>query len=184
MSKCSVCKSVFKKVYKLQKTCLDSSCILEYSRIVKEKEEKKRWQKRKKELATTSKSYPKLKSEAKAVFQKYCRIRDNNLPCISCGKKESNQWDGGHYRKAEVYSGVIFDERNVNKQCSRPCNKDLHGNEVQYRIGLIAKIGLKEVEELEELANRTRYTKWTRDQLNSIVEEYKLKIKNYERINS
>lgn len=184
MSKCKVCNALFTRVYLMQKTCLNPPCIIKYSKAEKEKKSQKEWKDRKKQLSITSKSYSQLKREAKTVFQKYCRIRDNNLPCISCGKKESNQWDGGHYRKAEVYSGVIFDERNVNKQCSRPCNKDLHGNEVQYRIGLIAKIGLKEVEELEELANRTRYTKWTRGQLNSIVEEYKLKIKNYERINS
>lgn len=184
MATCKICKEKYSKVYMVQNTCFNATCVLEYSKIIKNNTEIKEWRERKKALSLTSKSYSKLKSEAKSMVQKYCRLRDSNLPCISCGKTKTNQWDGGHYRKAEIYSGVIFDERNVNKQCSRPCNKDLHGNEVQYRIGLIAKIGLKEVEELEELANRTRYLKWSRDELNSIIEKYKLKIKNHERINS
>jgi hypothetical protein len=28
--------------------------------------------------------------------------------CISCGGNEKDLWDGGHFLKAEIYSGVIF----------------------------------------------------------------------------
>lgn len=175
VAKCIICKNSFVRKFLVQKTCLDAECIMAYSKEQREKEKSKEWKDRKAVLAKTSKSYPKLKHEAKAIFQAYCRFRDKDLPCISCGKNEANRWDGGHYRKAEVYTGVIFDERNVNKQCSRPCNKDLHGNEVEYRKGLIAKIGIDEVEKLEELANSTRYKKWSRDELHEIIDTYKLK---------
>ena len=176
--KCKICKTEYKKRFDNQKTCLNSECIYKNHLLLKEKEDNKKWKIRKQELKITSVSITSLRSEAKRLVQKFCRMRDEKEPCISCGRLHSNQWDGGHYRKAEVYSGVIFDERNINKQCSRPCNKDLHGNETEYRKGLIRKIGLKEVEDLEELANRTRYKKWTRDELHSIINEYKLKLKS------
>jgi hypothetical protein len=98
-------------------------------------------------------------------------MRDIKEPCISCGTNEA-KWDGGHYLKAEIYSGVIFDERNVNKQCSY-CNQYLDGNTAAYRQGLIKKIGLDEVIALEELANETRTKKWTIEELQLIKNKYK-----------
>jgi hypothetical protein len=54
---------------------------------------------------------------------------------------------GGHF-KAELYSGLIFDERNVHKQC-RKCNRFKNGNELQYRKGLIESYGVEFVDKLE-----------------------------------
>jgi hypothetical protein len=36
------------------------------------------------------------------------RLRDANENCISCGGNDKDLWDGGHFKKAEIYSGVIF----------------------------------------------------------------------------
>jgi hypothetical protein len=36
------------------------------------------------------------------------RLRDANENCISCGGNDKDLWDGGHLKKAEIYSGVIF----------------------------------------------------------------------------
>jgi hypothetical protein len=85
-------------------------------------------------------------------------------------------WDGGHFKKAEIYSGVIFNELNTNIQCGK-CNRYLGGNELNYRLGLIAKIGLEAVEQLEQLANETRKYKYSKNELIEIKKTYQTKIK-------
>ena len=118
------------------------------------------------------KSYSQRLGEAKKVFQKWVRVRDKGLPCISCNAKVSSVWDGSHFKKAELYSGVIFHENNVNKSCGK-CNRYLGGNELNYRVGLIAKIGEQAVIELEQLAETTRTKKYTNQELEAIKTKYK-----------
>jgi len=116
-------------------------------------------------------------SEARKYFQKWVRLRDKNDGCISCGRTNTERWDGGHYFKAELYSGLIFHEDNCHKQCSRPCNKDLDGNLANYRINLVKKIGEERVKWLEDNKDRLRAKKYTRFELVEITEYYKVKIK-------
>lgn len=118
------------------------------------------------------KSYAQRLSEAKKVFQKWIRLRDKDKPCISCGTISSSVWDGGHFKKAELYSGVIFHEHNVNLQCGK-CNRFLAGNELNYRTGLIAKIGEEAVLNLEHLAEMSRMKKYTNEELEEIKLKYK-----------
>lgn len=125
-----------------------------------------------------NKSIAKLKQEARAVFQRWIRIRDSDLLCVCCGN-DSETWDAGHYYKAELYSGVIFHEMNVNKQRVY-CNRHLHGNEGEYRKRLIEKYGLSKVEELDRIAIETKHKKWTREELKDIKSEYQRRIKNIE----
>ena len=118
------------------------------------------------------KSYAQRLGEAKKVFQKWIRLRDKDKPCISCGTISSTVWDGGHFKKAELYSGVIFNEHNVNIQCGK-CNRFLGGNELNYRTGLIAKIGEQAVLNLEHLAEMSRMKKYTNEELEEIKIKYK-----------
>jgi hypothetical protein len=128
-----------------------------------------------KKLKISIRSLKDYESDAKKSFQKWARLRDKDLPCISCDKFTKLN-DGGHYKKAEVYSGLIFNEYNVNLQC-RKCNRFLNGNELNYRIGLIKKIGEDKVLELEELANESRLYKFTKDELIDIKSKYDKLIK-------
>ena len=128
-----------------------------------------------KELKVSIKSLKEYESDAKKSFQKWARLRDKDLPCISCGKF-SKLNDGGHYKKAEVYSGIIFNEYNVNLQC-RKCNRFLNGNELNYRFGLIKKIGEDKVLALEDLANESRLYKFTKEELVEIKKKYDKLIK-------
>ena len=165
--KCKECQKEFKQQRPLQYLC-GWKCASKYAKR-KEKAKKQR-------LRDDVVKYSKLMTEAKAAFQKWVRLRDKDKPCISCGKLEAEQFDGGHYRKAEIYRGVIFDEDNVHKQCSY-CNRFLHGAEVEYRNGLIKRIGERKVVELEERAKRTQQRKWSRSELVMIREKYKQKLK-------
>ena len=176
MPRCKICKTLFKPRFFLQKSCENPTCIIEYGKLLIEKQAKKEWNERKQKLKIEVVRLPKLKAEAKRVAQQYARLRDEKEPCNSCGKKHASQWDGGHYMKAEIYSGVILEEININKQCSY-CNKELHGNLIHYREGMIRKYGIETVEILEKKAIETRYKKWSRQELFDKIEYFKSKIK-------
>ena len=135
-------------------------------------ETKKQYNKEKKERKWELMSTVQRINKAKQVFQKWIRQRDKNDPCISCGTVTSDLWDGGHYLKAEIYTGVIFNEMNVHRQC-RKCNRFLGGNEAKYRLALCLKYGESEVVKLENTANELRQYRWTSDELKSIIEKYK-----------
>jgi hypothetical protein len=154
---------------------LASSIILAKNKV--KKEIKKKAYKEKKEWKDQNKSIQRLIQDARKPFQKYIRLKDENKPCISCGNHYAEIFDAGHYFKAELYSGMIFDERNVHKQC-RKCNSILHGNESNYRIGLMHRYGEKFVLELENDAIFQRDKKFTREELLSIKEYYQNKLKN------
>jgi len=164
---CKVCSKPFKPFKSTALVC-SYQCAIKYA---KRKEKAK-----KQKVRDNVVKYSKLMAEAKAAFQKWVRKRDDHLPCISCGKLTAEQWDGGHYRKAEIYRGLIFHEWNVHKQCSY-CNRYLHGAEVEYRKGLIERIGLEKVELLEQEANQTRQRKWSREELVEIRDEFKQRLK-------
>lgn len=146
---------------------------IDKAKLTASKESAKKDLKESKERKWELMSYAQKIGKAKQVFQKWIRNRDKDLPCVSCGSNISEIWDGGHFKKAELFSGVIFNENNVAKQC-RKCNHYLGGNESEYRKGLIERIGLEKVEKLEELANKTRLYRYTDTEIKQIIEKYKL----------
>ena len=115
-------------------------------------------------------SVAQLKLKAQKVFNAYIRKRDEGLPCISCGTGQPQH--AGHYFSAGHYSKLRFDERNVSGQCIR-CNYYLSGNQIGYRQGLIKRIGLEAVEQLEAEASIKGAFKWDRFSLIDIIENYK-----------
>ena len=86
--------------------------------------------------------------EAQAVVNKFIRLRDADLPCISCGRHHQGQYQAGHYLSVGARPELRFEELNINKQCA-PCNNHLSGNIVKYRQGLLEKVGPEVVEYLE-----------------------------------
>lgn len=127
-------------------------------------------QKSKKSKASKLKPLPKLMKDAQQVFNKYIRTRDEGLACISCGSDKANQ--AGHWISVKQSSTLRYHEWNVNLQCAG-CNLYLHGNQVMYRMGLVNKIGEKAVAELESIYTNQRLKKWTRDELEEIINKYK-----------
>lgn len=91
------------------------------------------------------------------VVNDYIRERDHDLPCISCGTFDTVQWEAGHYRSRGKASHLRYHEDNISKQCHH-CNVQLSGNQQQYRLGLIEKIGAERVEALENNNTPHRYT--------------------------
>jgi len=81
-------------------------------------------------------------SELQVVFNKYIRLRDSNLGCISCDKASSwsGQWHASHYYSRGHSSFLRFNLWNVHKSCS-VCNTHLSGNIGEYTPAIIKKIG-------------------------------------------
>lgn len=117
---------------------------------------------------------------AQQAFNAWIRARDAGKPCICCGRTEAqgygkaaHGWDAGHYRSTGSASHLRFNEDNVHRQLVI-CNRHGAGRAVDYRIGLIARIGLERVEALE--ASNTPH-KWQREELVAVTQKYRQKLK-------
>ena len=125
------------------------------------------------------KTLPKLKKEAEREFNAFIRARDAHLPCISCGAPPPDLSglhagrDAGHYRSVGSAPHLRYHEDNVHAQCVH-CNQYGAGRAVEYRIGLIARIGVGRVVALE---TDNRVKKWTHDELRDIRDLYRAKRK-------
>lgn len=106
-----------------------------------------------------------LKRAVQVKVNAYVRERDKNLPCISCGKRV-NKYDAGHYISQGSSGALRFNLDNINNQCGQ-CNRWKSGNLVEYRIGLVKKIGEDRVKWLEE--HRHDIKKWTREELEEVM---------------
>lgn len=137
------------------------------------------WKVTKKKLKENIKTRTDYLKEAQKVFNEYIRKRDlkNYGTCISCGKQlKPGNVDAGHYYSAGGHSSVRFDPENTHAQCSRPCNKDLSGDLLNYQIGIVNRIGGPAVIELHARAHQNK--KWEISELKDIIKKYKELIKN------
>lgn len=72
-----------------------------------------------------------------------------------------------------------FNEMNVNLQCNYHCNKMLSGNVDKQRPALQEKYGDKIPAQLERLARKTTYYKFTKEELMEIIHDAKEATKWY-----
>lgn len=119
----------------------------------------------------------KLKSRAEHLkdtqiaFNAWVRERDAELPCISCGRHHQGKYDAGHYRTVGSNPALRFEPLNCHRQCS-PCNTQLSGNIVNYRIALVARIGAEAVDWLEGPHEAKKYTV---EELKAMTADYRAK---------
>ena len=148
-------------------------CAIAYGQKQKTKDLKQDIRRRKEQLKTRA----QWLKEAQTEFNKYIRLRDAHLPCISCGRHHTGQYHAGHYRTVGSMPALRFNEDNVHKQCSA-CNNHLSGNIVNYRINLLAKIGQQRLEILE---GKHEPLHLSIDDIKAIKQTYKAKCKALEK---
>ena len=164
--KCSVktCRASFVPRQSFQTWCSPDCAVV----IARGKQEKKR-----KAMATIERREIKVRKEklktrsdhmreAQQAFNEFIRWRDQlaGHPCISSGKPldwSGNAVDAGHYRSVGSAPHLRFDERNCHAQ-SKQDNRFLSGNAVDYRIGLITRIGQQAVDALEADQSVRKYS--------------------------
>lgn len=117
----------------------------------------------------TNKTIGYLKGKAQSTFNAWIRVRDAELPCISCGRHSTLQ--AGHFYSSGHFKSLSFNEDNVHGQCVR-CNHFLSGNLIQYRESLIKKIGIERVKKLDYLSKQRGANKLNRFYLIEIIENY------------
>ena len=183
--KCKVCRTTFARQLPGQKVC-DAHCAGALAKSVRQKAERieaKRLAVADRANTTARKeaikSIPKLIAEAQVELNKFIRARDAGLPCICCGKFSAGavhggDFDAGHYRSRGSAGHLRFNEDNCHAQLKQ-CNRYGTGRAVDYRIGLIARIGVERVETLE--SNNVVH-KWTAFEIRQIKAEYRQKLKD------
>lgn len=173
---CSHCGTLFQPLRALQNVC-SPSCALRKVRA-----EKAQGKRELRERKAALKTIPGLIKEAQREFNAFIRLRDQGRPCICCGLplgegSVGGSYDAGHYRSTGSAPHLRFDEANCHAQ-RKFCNRYGAGRAVDYRIGLIARIGLPEVERLEAT---NAVVKWTREDLVAIKTKYAQKRKDLEK---
>lgn len=174
--KCKHCKNWFTPEKPMQTTC-SFTCAIAYSSNPKVKT--KEINKRKKEAKQNDKSY--WTKKAQDEFNKFIRLRDKDLPCVSCdydwkSNGTKRQAHASHFQSVGKAKNLRFNEYNVHKSCSI-CNSHLSGNLSEYEQRLIIKIGKEKVEELKKLAHTSKPNKYTLEDLKNIYMAYKEKNK-------
>ncbi|WP_047305156.1 recombination protein NinG [Pseudomonas fluorescens] len=117
-----------------------------------------------------------LKDAQKAVNE-FIRLRDKDLPCVSCGRFHEGQWHAGHFRSVNAHPELRFEPLNIWRQCA-PCNTHKSGDLLNYRQELVRRIGADAVEWLEGPHLPKKYTV---EQLKALAAEYRAKTKELKR---
>ncbi len=171
--RCKNCKQVFTKIRWNQKFCLDPECVKAWVADAKDQN----WKKTKKKMQADIETTQDVLKAAQMVFNKYIRLRDHGLNCISCDKPAKKE-NCGHYYSQGGHSNVRFDEDNCHLQCEH-CNTYLSGNLLNYHIGIERRIGAEKLIELQGRAHLEK--RWGKEELSELIQNYKQKIKDLEK---
>lgn len=180
----STCRASFVPAQSFQTWCSPDCAVV----ILRQRQDKQRKSLAQRERREIKVRREKLKSrsdylrEAQQAFNQFIRTRDQlaGHQCISSGKPldwSGNAVDAGHYRSVGSAPHLRFDERNCHAQ-SKQDNRFLSGNAVDYRIGLIARIGQVAVDELESDQSVKKYTI---EDLKAIKAHYRAKTRKLKR---
>lgn len=181
LPKCIICRSEYYVRNSFEKktilTCNNSECKLEFIRNHPDKARKVEKTMVRKELkdlrekGMTRSDYLKL---AQIAFNTFIRHRDKDQPCISCGRKLNAKFDAGHFYSVGAFPNLRFEELNNHAQCVQ-CNRDKSGNLLEYREGLIARIGQEKFDQLEAMKRVEKH--YSVEEIKEIIKIYKAKIK-------
>jgi hypothetical protein len=183
--KCASCKTVFLPQRSMQKVC-GPKCAADWAAKVAAQKaaranraERASLKERKEKLKTRS----DWKKEAQDAVNKVARLRDilAGRGCISCGARPDWRFggsvDAGHYRSVGSAPHLRYYLPNIHLQCKR-CNRDLGSNTVEYRKGLVERITIQRVEEIESM----QWTaKWSIEYLQRLKKVMNKKARRLER---
>jgi hypothetical protein len=167
--KCRICRRPFEPRLTTQ-VCCSTSCAITHAKLStsdrKAKNEARIASAEKAERRVALKTRKDWLREAQAVFNSMIRERDYFKPCISCGvptlaSEIGGSWDAGHFRSVGAAPELRFEPSNVHKQCKSCNGTTIHKRSYvqpferqqsvrdRYRVNLIDRIGLQQVEWLE-----------------------------------
>ena len=168
--KCDICGEIIQNRRSTLQVVCSPKCAAELAKKKEAARRSKETRRMKRELMTHSDWLNLLQK----VFNSYIRKRDQNKPCISCGKPIKGKADAGHFFSVGAHPELRFDEDNVFRQCV-PCNRHLHGNLIEYAERLPLRIGIESFEALK--ARRGQVSKPSIPEIQELIKHYKQKIK-------
>lgn len=181
MTRCPVCKQPATERFGLKLFC-GYEHAAEWAKSAQERKKKSEAskmsaeaKKRDKAIKERLKSRGEWLKECQTLFNRFIRLRDAGIPCISCGHPDdgSRQRHASHYKSVGGNPELRFNEDNCHSSCSI-CNNYLSGNLVPYRAALIKKIGIEKVEWLE---SKHEPLKLTIDEIKELKKVYQEKCK-------
>lgn len=182
MRKCAAkgCQNRFAPRTTLHKFC-GWECIFKQMQHDDDQDVKRQQKEERKKDAITREKLKSLSDwikDVQVIFNRFIRLRDQlaGHQCISSGRVlnwTGNETDAGHFRSRGSAPHLRFNEDNCHAQ-SKKDNRYGAGNTVEYRIGLIKRIGIERVEALESDNMRRKYTV---DELRVMKINYQAKIK-------
>jgi hypothetical protein len=171
--RCAICREQFTPRSMTHKAC-KPECAVALGQQLNQKRERKADAERRARLKTRREWMAETQVAFNAYRREVCRLA--GYGCICCGAPldwSGNNVDAGHYRSVGSAPHLRFIENNVWAQ-TKKCNRFGAGRAVDYRLGLIARIGLEAVEALEaDDAPR----KHTIEELRTIRDEYRAKLR-------
>lgn len=179
--RCKACKQQFAPSRPMQAVC-SPLCAANLAAANRERMQRKETRERKEKLKTRRDWI----NEAQTAVNAFVRFRDKDKPCICCGKPlvdgsgdgVGGSFDAGHYRSTGSAPHLRFDaDRNIHGQ-RKSCNRYGAGRTVDYRIGLIARIGPQAVEALEADQEPRKHSI---DELRALRDLYRWKLKELKR---
>lgn len=155
---CKVCKSQYTKSRMGQVVCCPE-CAMTLARSKNAKAEKVEITRARRAAVARLKTRSDWMKEAQAEVNKYVRLRDAGLGCISCDKPANwgGQWHASHFRSVGAASSVRFNLWNIHKSCS-VCNNWKSGNLSEYEPRLREKIGNEKVDWLRTQNQLSTYS--------------------------
>jgi hypothetical protein len=154
------CGQDYNQFTSLQNCCIDCLAVkVAKKRINSEKAAKKAQSRELKAAKTAIKPLKYFADKAQVVINKYVRLRDSHLGCVSCDKPASwnGQWHASHFRSRGAASSIRFNLWNIHKSCSI-CNNWKSGNLSEYEPRLREKIGDIKVDWLRAQNQRADYS--------------------------
>lgn len=175
--KCSHCGEKFTpRIGSIGQKACSPSCALAMAPQGREKAAKalaKVEGERHREAKERVKTKGEFAKEAQQAVNEWIRLRDAELPCVSCGRHHQGQYHAGHYRSVAANPALRYEPLNIQKQCA-PCNTHKSGDLINFRVELIKRIGADLVEWLEGPHEPKRYTI---EDLKAITAEYRAKVR-------
>eukprot|EP00456_Euglypha_rotunda_P086635 TRINITY_DN8790_c0_g1_i13.p1 TRINITY_DN8790_c0_g1~~TRINITY_DN8790_c0_g1_i13.p1 ORF type:complete len:190 (-),score=31.39 TRINITY_DN8790_c0_g1_i13:1299-1868(-) len=167
---CKTCGNPFTPRAMGQKCC-STPCAIEHVRKIEGAKILSAARKQRKEARAKLMTVSDWAKRAQTAVNAFVRLRDADLPCVSCGRHHQGQYHAGHFRTVKACPELRYEPDNIQKQCA-PCNDHLSGNIVPYRAELIRRIGIERVEWIEGPHEPKRYRI---EDLKAIEVEFKAK---------
>ena len=147
------CKRLFSPARPMQSVC-SPTCGLKIARATREKKERVETAAKRKALRPR-KEWMDL---AQAAVNRYVRLRDAHLPCVSCDRPATwdGRWNASHFRSVGAATAVRYHLWNIHRACYI-CNMQLSGNLSEYEPRLRARIGDAKVDWLRTQNQRVLY---------------------------